>query len=119
VFDEQTPGTILTRQEIPQTERQDLFDVINDEGLGHTALLQYLLESGRNPADYIQSWDDGERTAVELDVLVPQLTGDDIRTIKGIHSSMKRGYVRDIIDIFTDPDRNDEAQAIADFYRPG
>jgi hypothetical protein len=116
--DDETPDTIQTHPDIPPVGRRVLHGVITDQDLGRNAILQHVLSSGLDPGEFIRTSSDGQRTSIDMDKLVPRLTSDDIKSIGKAHSALKRGYVEDLIDTFTNPERRDRAQEIVDFYRP-
>lgn len=118
IVDDEGPDTLMTKPEIPESDRQDLHSVVQDSTLGSNALMQHVLDTGRDPSQYLRTSPDGERHFVDMDKLAPDLSSDDIAAIVQKHGAIKREYVEDLIDTFTNPERQERAQEIVDFYRP-
>jgi hypothetical protein len=114
-----TPGNISTDPSVSQLDRQILYEVVTDPVFAPNSLFRFVLENRDAPDLYVdEGWEEGQPASIDLDALIPELSSDDIHTIADMHSEIKRGYVRDLIDTFTNPARRQEAQALVDFYRP-
>lgn len=114
---EEAPEKLDAHPDLSRQGRETLHDVITDQNFGPNAVMWHLLQTGR--ADqYVSTSVESGRTAINMDNLASHLNDDDVQAIGRLHKGFKRAYVEDLIQIFADPERASEAQAIVDFYRP-
>lgn len=109
---------LLFDRTVSHQSREILLCMTEDYGLDVPLLTEFILEAGLGMPEYIHHYGENERYQFRLEKIIPLLREDDIRNMLEGFVELKKMYIEWIIDTFTDPGGEVDAQEITRLYRP-